>query len=67
MRPMLCPKTGRIMYWSRPEAALLAEELSDEFVGVLCAYRCARCGAYHVGRVTLDKFREMLVEIKKLM
>jgi hypothetical protein len=58
-RPLeLC--TGRL------EAALEAEELSDEFVGVLAAYRCTRCGAWHIGRMTLDKFREMLSEIKTL-
>jgi hypothetical protein len=32
------------MYRSRLEAAWMAEELSDGYVGVLCAYRCARCG-----------------------
>jgi hypothetical protein len=66
MRHTLCPKTARVMYWSRLEAALEAEELSDEFVGVLAAYRCTRCGAWHIGRVTLDKFREMLTQIKNI-
>ena len=66
MRPMLCPETGRVMYWSRPEAALTAEELSDEFAGVLCAYPCRFCGAWHVGSISLENLRQLLTEIKTI-
>ena len=63
---MRCPETGRVMHRNRIEAAYYAEELSGQRVGVLAAYRCARCGAWHVGSITLENFREMLSQIKKI-
>jgi hypothetical protein len=62
----LCPKTGRVMHTSREGAALLAEELSDQHVGVLCAYPCRYCRAYHIGSMSPENLHAMLKEIKTI-